>query len=475
MPTVWWIPRRINCALRAHGIPPLKGVLSGSSTFGSLQFVSECTLFRYVDRVNLANARVLNSDVDPQDNIVTSLGLQSGDWQWAISLVYWGIMLMEVPSNYFLKRFGPKIWLARIIITWGTIVACMAGVTNPAGLKAARFFLGVAEAGMLPGVVFYMSFWYKPTERATRVAWYFGGSSIAGGVSGLIAIGAGNLNGKGGLKAWQWLFIIEGVFSVLYGIMAHFVMLDYPETPTTVLTPAERDVAMRRLPRNAPKSTESDFDWVAFWDVMAQPAQWLFLFSYLTLNIGVFGATAFLPSVLQGLGFTGGVSSNLASIGPNFATLVFYVAVSWHSDFTRERMWHYVIPMTISTIGSFFLTGAAYNPPSDTNAYRTITLKGSTEVGMALGWMSAIAFVAALISPFMYPDEAYPEYVAAMLWGTIAYAISAISVLLIPLAIKWQNRRALEYLKSQGLFDDDAKAEADAIGLEYDKTLLEKV
>ncbi|KXS20276.1 MFS general substrate transporter [Gonapodya prolifera JEL478] len=398
--------------------PAVEKVSSENWTFGSPQSVSECTSSRFksaVDRVNLANAK----------------------------------------------------------ITWGTIVACMAGVTNPAGLKAARFFLGVAEAGMLPGVVFYMSFWYKPTERATRVAWYFGGSSIAGGVSGLIAIGAGNLNGKGGLKAWQWLFIIEGVFSVLYGIMAHFVMLDYPETPTTVLTPAERDVAMRRLPRNAPKSTESDFDWVAFWDVMAQPAQWLFLFSYLTLNIGVFGATAFLPSVLQGLGFTGGVSSNLASIGPNFATLVFYVAVSWHSDFTRERMWHYVIPMTISTIGSFFLTGAAYNPPSDTNAYRTVTLKGSTEVGMALGWMTAISFVGALISPFMYPDDAYPEYVAAILWGTISYALSGLSVLFIPLAIRWQSR-ALVYLTEQGLFDTELKSEADAINLDYDKTLLEK-
>ncbi|KAJ3343487.1 hypothetical protein HDU93_008146 [Gonapodya sp. JEL0774] len=486
--------------------------------------------------ISEADALTLNTgpnEPHPEYNIEKSLNLAGNDWQWAISLIYWGIIVMEVPSNYFMKRFGAKVWLARIIITWGAVLACMASVTNAAGLKACRFFLGVAEAGMLPGVVYYMSFWYKPTERATRVAWYFGGSSsgyflqisrshraddcflaVAGGVSGLLAIGVGNLNGKGGLKAWQWLFIIEGVFSMLYGVFAHIVMLDYPETPTTVLTPAERDVAMKRLPRNAPKSTEADFDWTSFWDLWAQPAQYLFMFSYLTLNIGVFGATAFLTSVLQGLGFNTGVSSNLASIGPNFATLVFYVAVSWHSDFTRERMWHYVIPMVggilvvnikyvnayapICSIRPYLLLeepaighqGFISNParygmvflvyfnwavyPLVLN-YRTVTLKGSTEVGQALGWMSAIAFVAALISPFMYPDEDYPEYVAAMLWGTISYALSGISVLLIPLAIKWQNRRALEYLRQQGLFDEEMMKEADAVNLEYDKSLLDKM
>jgi MFS family permease len=156
-------------------------------------------------QVNLGNARTLNNDI-PSDNIVTELGLTGNRYNIAVAVFFVPYVFFEAPSNFAMKYFSPSVWIGRIMISWGIITICTAAVFNFQGLLAIRFFLGVAEAGFFPGlvsaldcemgcvadlssVVMYLCYWYKPSERATRLAIFAGSVAVAGAFSGLLASG----------------------------------------------------------------------------------------------------------------------------------------------------------------------------------------------------------------------------------------------------------------------------------------------
>lgn len=119
--------------------------------------------------------------------------------------------IFEVPSNLALKTFSPRRWLAFLVIAFGAFCTGIGGTTNAAGVTALRFCLGAAEAGVFPGMIYYFSFWYKPEERASRIAAFLASATLSGAFGGCIAYGVGHMNGAGGLAAWRWLFILEGI------------------------------------------------------------------------------------------------------------------------------------------------------------------------------------------------------------------------------------------------------------------------
>jgi MFS family permease len=137
-------------------------------------------------------------------------------------------VIFEAPSNFAMKYFSPSVWIGRIMISWGIVTICTSAVSSFAGLLVVRFFLGVAEAGFFPGVVMYLCYWYKPSERATRLAIFAGSVAVAGAFSGLLATGISFLNGKATLAGWQWLFILTGIPAVLFGIVVWLWMPNYP-------------------------------------------------------------------------------------------------------------------------------------------------------------------------------------------------------------------------------------------------------
>ncbi|KAJ3340499.1 hypothetical protein HDU93_006967 [Gonapodya sp. JEL0774] len=443
-------------------------------------------IIAYIDRVNLANVKVLNAKTP--DSIEISLGTQGVEYNWAISIAFFGFLVGEIPSNVALKRFSARIWLSRIMVTWGIVVICMAAVKNAAGLIAARFFLGLCEAGLIPGVFYYFSFWFKPTEKAFRNGVFYSASGFAGGISGLLALAMEQLNGVAGLKAWQWVFIIEGIPAVLLGVGAFFLLLEFPQTPTTYLTPEEQDIAIRRLPHHAPSMHDKTFVWEEAISVFCQPAHWLvrsdrvwcdcFMLTYICASIGILGAANFLPSILGGLGFTTPFSANLASAWPNFAGGVYYICWSRHSDYTRERVWHGIIPCLTTTLGYAILTFAAKDPPSATSAgfisnnsryglyflttlqvgaypvfvnFRGTTLKGATSVGIGISSLLVCQAIASIIAPFLFPNSDAPQYVPGMTLSTIFFAVGALLYSFVPLALRWQNAQALRWQKEHGV------------------------
>lgn len=154
--------------------------------------------------------------------------------------------IFEVPSNYFLKKFSPSKWIAFLMFSWGAITIGLGGAQSFASVTAVRFLLGVFEAGLFPGLVYYLTFWYRTEERSIRVAFILASATLAGAFGGALAFGIGHMDQAGGLSAWRWLFIIEGIPSVLSSVAVFFFLPDYPET-VKWLSVEERALAVERL------------------------------------------------------------------------------------------------------------------------------------------------------------------------------------------------------------------------------------
>ena len=216
----------------------------------ALRFVPLLTLafvVNYLDRTNIAVAALaMNQD----------LGLSATEFGLGAGILFAGYTTFEIPSNLALYRFGARRWIARIMITWGLVSIATALVFDANTLYAARFLLGIAEAGFFPGVTYYLTVWFPPQYRARMLAWFLVGvplsTAIGSPISGLLL----EMNGVLGLRGWQWLFIIEGLPAVVLGIIVLYALADRPETAAW-LAPKERRLLENMLGaerRERPKS-----------------------------------------------------------------------------------------------------------------------------------------------------------------------------------------------------------------------------
>lgn len=202
-------------------------------------------IMNYLDRNNIAAARLAGLE-DPREK--GGLNLSSHQYLTALSILFVGYILMQVPSNLFLNKIGrPRLYLPTVMVIWGVISAATAGARSYGGLIAIRFFLGFIEAAYFPGCLFFLSSWYTRKELGFRTALLYSGSLLSGAFSGLISAGiTKNLDGARGLRAWQYLFIIEGVLTVFIAFLAYLALPNFPRT-TSWLTESERQLAMWRL------------------------------------------------------------------------------------------------------------------------------------------------------------------------------------------------------------------------------------
>ncbi|CDS09767.1 hypothetical protein LRAMOSA02444 [Lichtheimia ramosa] len=181
-------------------------------------------LCSFLDRVNIGNAKIAG--------IVDDLGMSESMFNWALSIFFIGYVIFEVPANLFLKLIGPRYWISLIMLVWGVIMAAMSACKNGPGLLAARFFLGLAEAGLFPGIAFYLSVWYPRRHQSVRISMVWASSTIAGAFGGMAAYGIMYMDGIQGLHGWQWIFILEALPTLCLTIVTFFYLPDYPETST---------------------------------------------------------------------------------------------------------------------------------------------------------------------------------------------------------------------------------------------------
>ncbi|WP_457106953.1 MFS transporter [Methylobacterium sp. P5_C11] len=294
----------------------------------------------FLDRVNVGFAAIqMNHDV----------GLSATMFGWGAGIFFLGYFLMEIPSNLMLERYGARLWIARIMATWGLISAAMALVQGPWSFIGLRFLLGVAEAGFFPGVILYLTYWFPSAYRARIVGIFmisipissFLGSPISGALLGL--------NGWG-LRGWQWLFILEGLPAVLMAFAVLWLLPDGPRDAAW-LPADERDWLKRQLQAEAARNTRrGQSGSPSMWEVLRDRRLALFAAIYFGSTASSYGLSFWTPQIVKSFGLGNFETGLLNSIPYGFASVAM---VLWgrHSDRTAERRWHLAVAFLVLALG----------------------------------------------------------------------------------------------------------------------------
>lgn len=313
-------------------------------------------------------------------SLENSLHLRGTQFNWAVSITYFAVTAGLLPANILMKKISAKYFFPVVMLVWGIIVMSIAAATNASGLLTARFFLGLPEAGVVPACVMYFSMWYKQSERAFRIAIFHSANSLASAVSAFIAAGIGRLQGQNGLDAWQWVFIIEGAMPIALAGPLCWLFLTFPET-STALSDRERLIAINRFGRGAARKTDMTWSWPAFIRIFKRPSTYVFFVSYVSLCIVCVAQATFLPTILNVfLGFTTS-KANLYVAICNLTVIPLYWIWGVHSDWTRERMWHYLIPVLAAVPCYAVWTFVSLNPGARGTFISTISLYGMAFLG----------------------------------------------------------------------------------------------
>lgn len=304
-----------------------------------IPFLMLCYLVAYLDRVNLGFAGPTMSK---------ELGFTATIFGWGAGIFFIGYFIFEVPSNIILEKVGARIWIARIMITWGLISGGMAFVWSEWSFYIARFVLGAAEAGFFPGIILYLTYWFPSEQRAKIVGLFMAAvplSSVVGApISGMILNG---MDGMGGLPAWKWLFVIEAAPSVILGIATLFYLTDRPEQATW-LDPAERAELSRRL--EAERREREAYQHFSLGEALRHPRVIGFGLIYLGIVTSLYGIGFWMPTIVKGFGLSTLATGFVTAI-PFVAGTIAMVASSRHSDHTMERVWHIAAPAFIGGLG----------------------------------------------------------------------------------------------------------------------------
>jgi D-galactonate transporter len=302
-----------------------------------LPFLLLCYVVAYLDRVNVGFAKL---------QMLTDLKFSETIYGLGAGIFFIGYFIFEVPSNVILHRVGARVWIARIMITWGVISALMMFVSTPTMFYVVRFLLGAAEAGFFPGVILYLTYWY-PAQRRGRVTATFmtavALSGVIGGpVSGFILK---NLSGVNGWAGWQWLFLIEGIPSVVIGIAVLFI-LDDRIVHAKWLSEPEKALLQRNIEAEANQKQE-----LPLGKALASGRVWLMGLIYFSFVMGLYGVSFWLPTIISAMGVKDVLNVSLLTAIPYAFAVVAMVVVGRSADRRRERRWHIAIPGLLGAAG----------------------------------------------------------------------------------------------------------------------------
>jgi len=313
-----------------------------------LPFLFLCYILAYLDRVNVGFAKL---------QMLKELSMSDAAFATGAGIFFIGYFFFEVPSNVLLKKFGARMWIARIMISWGVISACMIFVKGEWSFYGMRFLLGLAEAGFFPGVIFYLTLWYPSKLRASRTAWFVAAIAVSGVVgnpiSGWIM---DKLSGAMNLAGWQWLFLSEGIPSVLVGIWVIFY-LDSSIEEAKWLTAEDKALLTNNLIAEDKHKTEHKLA-----DAFKSGKVWVLCAIYFTLMIGLYGIAFWLPTIVKAFGIKGYFGVGLITAIPYGVAVIGMILLSVHSDKTGERRLHYVFNVTAGAIGLVLSGIFASNP-----------------------------------------------------------------------------------------------------------------
>lgn len=309
----------------------------------------------YLDRINISFAALaMNKD----------LGLTATMYGLAGSIFYIAYVLAEIPSNMMMPRFGARIWIPRIMITWGLASAATVFAVGPYSLYALRALTGLAEAGFMPGVLLYLTYWFPSAYRARATGLFIMAQPITimfgSSASGLIL----DMHGFLGLAGWRWLFLLEGLPAVILGVIAFFYLSNRPEEANW-LTTREKDVLRHALAKSeaAARSERSGEPVGGIMSELFSAPVLLLALTYLGLVVSLVTNSTWVPQIVRAFVATGSYATvGLIAALPSLAAILIMPCWSASSDRREERRWHVMLPMGLAAIG--WLCVALFSDPA---------------------------------------------------------------------------------------------------------------
>ncbi|KAG6852760.1 hypothetical protein C0991_009282 [Blastosporella zonata] len=316
-----------------------------------LPVVSMFYLLSFLDRTNFANARVAGLQRD--------LRMTNYQYSIALTVTYIPYIVAELPSNLLLKAVGPNLMLPTMLTIWGIITTLQGVVKSYSGILACRFFLGLCEGGVFPGLVLYLSMWYPRQQLQWRISSFFSTASLSSAFSGILAYGIIKMDGIGGRPGWAWIFLLEGLFTVIFGLSSFYTL---PRSPAHArfLDNKEKEYILAKL-RETGATGDDDtdsFSWREIGQAFMLPQVWMIAVIFFFDGVILYGLAYFTPSIVVGLGYSN-AKAQLFSVPPFAMAFVVTMVGAYISDRFGARGYVSMFAGALATIGFAMYLGAS--------------------------------------------------------------------------------------------------------------------
>jgi ACS family tartrate transporter-like MFS transporter len=293
----------------------------------------------YVDRINVSFAGL---------TMRGDLHLSATEFGFLAGTFYWAYFLFEVPSNVAMEKVGARLWIARIMISWGLLAGLMAVVAGPWSFGIMRFLLGAAEAGFFPGILLYFTYWFPSRHHARIVSGFLIGLPVAVALGAPISTGLLGLDGLLGLRGWQVMYIAEGIPTVLIGLVTLLVLTDRPEQAKFLTAEEKTWLATKLATERRAKEMMKTF---TLWQAMYDPKVLLLSLNYLGIVTASLGMLIFIPQIIKSLGHSSDMMVGWLTMIPYICGGIAMVAWGRLSDRMNERRWNLLVACALSTVG----------------------------------------------------------------------------------------------------------------------------
>ncbi len=307
-------------------------------TLRIVPFVVLLYFIAFVDRVNIGVAALtMNKD----------LGFSPAEFGFGAGIFFLGYFLFEVPSNLVLDKVGARIWIARVMITWGFISGAMAFVQGATSFYTLRFLLGVAEAGFFPGIILYLSYWFPARQRAAATAMFMAAAPLSTVLGSPVSGALLEMHGILGLSGWQWMFIVEAAPAIVLGVVVLFYMTDRPEKAKW-LSDEERHWLVTAMNAEAAKKAGTASH--SAWRGLADPRVIALSLVYFGASAGLYTLSIWAPLIIKEFGLSS-LQVGFLNALPGVAAVIAMVLWARHSDRSGERTWHVVSACLLASLG----------------------------------------------------------------------------------------------------------------------------
>ncbi|KZV90269.1 MFS general substrate transporter [Exidia glandulosa HHB12029] len=403
----------------------------------------------FIDRGNIGNARLQGL---PEDVLHGDPTGQQFDW--VVSVFYFTYIIVQIPATVASKLYTPRLWLGCCTIAWGIASTLMATAFNLAGLLVCRLFIGIFEAGFGPTVPLYMSFFYTKEELGLRMAYWFGFAAVSGAFSGLIAYGIQQVHSS--VANWKLLFIIEGIPTVIIGIVAMLFLADRPES-AHMFSAQEKELAVARMKRGTSKEVEGTLNASHIKLALLDWRIYVGGVIYFGMNVALASISAFLPTIIKTFGFSN-ADAQLLTVPPYAVAAIVLCSLSYVSDRLQSRGIVMACATFIGGIGYLILLTVHHNVGAQYFAVFLITAPTYTTIGLIIAWFAhnlgsetkratgipmfmAIGQCGSVLGSHIYPTTEGPRYTKGFGVSCAMQFAACISCIILTVHYRRENRR----------------------------------